>query len=132
MGTETNILEICDIYKQFGGINALNGIKLSIRENEIHAIVGENGAGKSTLIKLITGAITPTSGIIKFAGKEYGKMNPALALDMGITAIYQEFNLIPSMTVAENIFFGCEKMNKFFIDSEGMNEKTTEIFQAGS
>jgi len=130
MGTETNILEICDIYKQFGGINALNGIKLSIRENEIHAIVGENGAGKSTLIKLITGAITPTSGIIKFAGKEYGKMNPALALDMGITAIYQEFNLIPSMTVAENIFFGCEKMNKFFIDSEGMNEKTTEIFQA--
>lgn len=129
MLTETNILEICDIYKRFGGINALSGIRLGIRKNEIHAIVGENGAGKSTLIKLITGAITPTSGILKFEGKEYSKMNPALALDMGITAIYQEFNLIPSLTVAENIFFGCEKMNKIFMDSEGMNEKTTEIFR---
>ena len=100
-----NILEVYHISKRFGGIHALKDISFSVRKGEVHALVGENGAGKSTFIKILTGAHEPSSGTIKFDGKEYKALMPAQALDIGIAAIYQEFNLIPFLTVSENIYF---------------------------
>ena len=83
------ILEVHKISKRFGGIKALNNIDFSVRRGEVHALVGENGAGKSTFIKILTGAHAPSEGKIMFDGKEYSGLTPALALDAGITAIYQ-------------------------------------------
>ena len=83
------ILEVHKISKRFGGIKALNNIDFSVRRGEVHALVGENGAGKSTFIKILTGAHTPSEGKIMFDGKAYSGLTPSLALDAGITAIYQ-------------------------------------------
>jgi len=124
-----NILEVRGISKRFGGIEALKDITFSVRRGEVHALVGENGAGKSTFIKILTGAHAPSSGTIWFDGKEYGQLTPALALDIGITAIYQEFNLIPFLSVSENIYFGCELMKNGLLDYEQMNRKTEEMFK---
>jgi ribose transport system ATP-binding protein len=127
--TSDYILETRDIHKRYSGVNALNGINLKIRRGEVHALVGENGAGKSTLIKLLTGAISPTKGSIMFEGQVYNALNPSMALQLGITAIYQEFNLIPYLSVAENIFFGCEKMKNGLVDYNEMNRLTVELFR---
>lgn len=122
------ILEICDVSKKYGGIQALNGINMKIKKGEVHALVGENGAGKSTLIKVLTGAIKPTTGYLVYEGKKYEEMKPDLSFKIGITAIYQEFNLIPYLTVAENIFFGNEKMNGIFRDTKKMDTMSKELF----
>ena len=123
------ILEVHKISKRFGGIKALNNIDFSVRRGEVHALVGENGAGKSTFIKILTGAHAPSEGKIMFDGKEYSGLTPALALDAGITAIYQEFNLIPFLSVSENIYFGRELMKQGFLDYEQMNENTKKMFK---
>lgn len=123
------ILETNDIRKSFGGIEALKGISIKVKRGEVHAIVGENGAGKSTLIKILTGAITPTSGTITFEHKEYAQLTPESSAQIGITAIYQDFNLIPFLSVAENIFFGVEKTKGAFCDFKRMRRETIELFE---
>lgn len=124
-----NILEVRGISKRFGGIEALKNIDFSVRRGEVHALVGENGAGKSTFIKILTGAHAPSSGSIWFDGKEYSHFTPAQALDIGITAIYQEFNLIPFLSVSENIYFGCELMKNGLLDYEQMNNNAKGMFK---
>ena len=94
-----NILELKNVTKKYPGVIALKNASLAIREGEVHALVGENGAGKSTLIKTITGAIQPEEGTIIYQGKEYSGLNPILSGQIGIEAIYQEFNLAPDLTV---------------------------------
>ena len=126
---DDNILEVRGISKRFGGIEALKDISFSVRRGEVHALVGENGAGKSTFIKILTGAHAPSGGTISFDGKEYPYLTPALALDIGITAIYQEFNLIPFLSVSENIYFGCELMKNGLLDYKSMNRNTKELFK---
>lgn len=107
------ILSLKNITKQYPGVTALDDMSIDFCEGEVHALLGENGAGKSTLIKIIAGAITPTSGSIEFAdGAVYQEMNPQKAKEYGIEVIYQEFNLVGCLTVAENICFG-EKYGKF-------------------
>lgn len=128
-GKQDNILEVHKISKRFGGIRALNHIDFSVRRGEVHALVGENGAGKSTFIKILTGAHAPSEGKIIFEGKEYAALTPALALESGITAIYQEFNLVSFLTVSENIYFGCELMKHGLLDYEQMNKNTKKMFQ---
>ena len=127
--TAENILEVCNISKRFGGIHALKDINFSVRRGEVHALVGENGAGKSTFIKILTGAYAPSSGAILFDGKKYNALTPALALNIGITAIYQEFNLIPFLTVSENIYFGCELIKNGLLDYRQMNANTEKMFE---
>lgn len=100
------LLELKNVVKTYPGVRALAGVDFSVEAGEIHALVGENGAGKSTLIKIITGAIPATEGSIVFDGKPIRHNSPELSLSLGIAAIYQEFNLVPKMTVAENIFIG--------------------------
>lgn len=126
---EDYILEVKNICKHFSGVKALDNISFKIRRGEVHALVGENGAGKSTFIKVLTGAHMPSSGTIVYEGKEYKELNPMLALELGITAIYQEFNLIPYLTVAENIYFGCEKLKGGLLDKQTMLDDCKKLFQ---
>lgn len=124
-----NILEVQGLTKVYPGVVALDHMNLQVRRGEIHAIMGENGAGKSTLIKSITGAITPDDGVIRFDGKEYTHLEPKTALDVGIGVIYQEFNLVAGLSVAENIFLGNYSGNGFTVDFKTMNEKSVEAMK---
>jgi ribose transport system ATP-binding protein len=100
------ILEIKGLSKAFPGVKALEAVDISIREGEIHALVGENGAGKSTLIKILAGAYHKDKGEIFFDGKAIDIRNPHHAQQIGISTIYQEFNLAPHLNVTENILLG--------------------------
>jgi simple sugar transport system ATP-binding protein len=100
--TET-FLELKDIYKSFGGVQALRGVDLTIRSGEIHCLAGENGSGKSTLIKVISGAHNPSKGEIFIEGKRIPHLDPIDAIEHGIQVIYQDFAVFPNLTVAENI-----------------------------
>ncbi|MCD8241788.1 MAG: sugar ABC transporter ATP-binding protein [Lachnospiraceae bacterium] len=126
---EDIILKVQDITKIYPGVRALDGVSFEVRRGEVHAICGENGAGKSTLIKVLTGAIEPTSGTIEFKGKTYEKLNPKLSMELGISVIYQEFSLIPYLTVAENIFYGREIRKGVVRDIKAMEEKARELCQ---
>ncbi|NPV53514.1 MAG: sugar ABC transporter ATP-binding protein [Firmicutes bacterium] len=103
---EAPILEMRNIKKRFPGVLALDGVNLAVYSGEIHALVGENGAGKSTLMKIIAGAYQKDSGEILLNGKPVEINTPADAQALGIAIIYQDLNLIPDLSVAENIFFG--------------------------
>ena len=124
-----NILEIMNLHKTYPGVVAIDNISMSFRKGEIHAIVGENGAGKSTLIKSITGAIVPDRGLIRFDGNEYARLDPELSSGVGIGAIYQEFTLIPALSVAENIFLGTYAGNGLIVDFKEMNKKAIEALK---
>ena len=102
------VLSLENITKKYPGVLALNNVSIDFLEGEVHALLGENGAGKSTLIKAVAGAIDIDSGIIKINGQEYSKMTPSLSRSLGIEVIYQEFNLVPTLSVAENIYL-CER-----------------------
>ena len=121
------ILALKEISKIYPGVVALDRVSVEFRRGEIHALCGENGAGKSTLIKVITGAIKPESGKIILDGKEYLSVTPALARASGIEAIYQEYNLVDTMSAAENICFG-QQTGKF-VDYKAMNEVASNIFK---
>ncbi len=124
-----NILEIKNLTKTYPGVIALDNVSMSIKRGEIHAIVGENGAGKSTLIKSITGAIIPNKGIILFDGNEYDHLDPKLSSHKGIGVIYQEFNLVPALSVAENIFLGNYSGNGVVVNFKEMNRKAAEAME---
>jgi ribose transport system ATP-binding protein len=104
------LLQLRGITKTFPGVVALNGVSIDFERGEIHAIVGENGAGKSTLIKLIGGKYQPDSGDILFKGEPVRIPTPHRALEMGISTVYQEYNLIPDLRVIENIMLGREPL----------------------
>ena len=96
------LLELEGLTKRFPGVVALDGVDLSVAAGEIHALVGENGAGKSTLIKLLCGGYTPDGGEMRLSGVSYLPASPLAALKAGIRVVYQEFNLLPFLSVAEN------------------------------
>jgi ABC-type sugar transport system ATPase subunit len=104
----TNILEMRGISKSFPGVRALDDVTFTCRAGEVHALVGENGAGKSTLMKILAGVYQPDAGEIVLRDAPVQLANPRVAQNSGISIIYQEFNLIPYMTVAENIMLGRE------------------------
>ena len=106
-----NILTLKNVTKRYPGVVALSDVSIEVRRGEVLALIGENGAGKSPMIKTITGAIQPDEGVITFEGQGYKALNPTLTRDLGIAAIYQEFTLAPTLTVAENIFMG-QKVNE--------------------
>jgi ABC-type sugar transport system ATPase subunit len=103
---ERNILSLRDVTKAFSGIQALGGVSFDLRQGEVHALVGENGAGKSTLIKIVAGAYVPDGGEIEIDGETHAALTPDGARRLGIGVVYQEFNLLPELSVAENIFLG--------------------------
>ncbi|MCP1103022.1 ribose transport system ATP-binding protein [Aequitasia blattaphilus] len=123
------ILELKEIKKVYPGVTALNGVSIDFYPGEAHAICGENGAGKSTFIKCITGAIKPTEGRIVFKGEEVTDNSPLKSMDLGISAIYQEFNLIPFLSVAENIFYGNYPTRKGLVDFDKMEKESERILE---
>ncbi len=125
---DKTILSLHNISKAYPGVIALSGIDLDFIEGEIHGLVGENGAGKSTMIKVIAGAIEPTSGKFVIDGKDYERISPRTAKDIGIEVIYQEFNLVASLSVAENLFLGDMPGNAAFVDFDTMRAETKKVF----
>jgi ABC-type sugar transport system ATPase subunit len=123
------LLRMTGIVKNFPGVKALDGVSLDVREGEVHGLLGENGAGKSTLLKILAGALTPDAGSIEFDGREVSLPAPQAAQALGIVTIYQEFNLIPSMTVEENLFLGREPVAGPFVSWPKMRQGTREIAQ---
>ena len=107
------ILRLEEITKEFPGVKALDQVHLDILRGEVHALCGENGAGKSTLMKIISGAQSFTSGRMFFEGESVQFKTTREAQDSGISMIYQEFNLIPELSVAENLFIGRVPVNKY-------------------
>ncbi|MCA9896268.1 MAG: ATP-binding cassette domain-containing protein, partial [Anaerolineae bacterium] len=103
------LIEAVDIVKVYpNGVLANDKVKLSVEKGEIHALVGENGAGKSTLMKILYGLEQPTSGEIRLRGKAVEIPNPHVAIDLGIGMVHQNFMLVDSFTIAENIILGKE------------------------
>ena len=124
------VLEMEGISKHFGATRALNGVKLTVRSHEIHALMGENGAGKSTLMKVLSGVYQPDTGIIKVDGKPIGITKPADARAAGISLIYQELSVATNLTVAENVFMGSEPRTPWgMADIAEMNRRTEEVLR---
>ena len=123
------LLRMRNITKSFPGVLALKGVEFELRAGEIHAIIGENGAGKSTLMKVLLGIYQPDEGTIHLKGKPFHAKNPRHAQDQGISMIYQEFNLVPDLTVAENIFLAREqrKFHNLLIDDKAMLFETRKF-----
>jgi ABC-type sugar transport system ATPase subunit len=103
------LLEMHGIVKQFPGVRALDGVDLDVRAGEVHCLLGQNGAGKSTLIKVLAGAHQPDAGTISWRGEQVALSGPQAALSRGIATIYQELDLVPGLSVADNIFLGRER-----------------------
>ncbi len=106
------ILEMRDISKSFGGVQALRNVSFACRSGTVHALVGENGAGKSTLMKILAGAYQADTGEIIYKGQRYTNLGTRQALEQGISIIYQELNLIPYMDAAQNIYLGREPLDR--------------------
>lgn len=122
------VLEVRHITKTYPGVVALDDVSFDVEKGEILALIGENGAGKSTVIKSIAGAIEFDSGSIVIDGKEYTKLTPAIAKEAGIGVVYQELNLVPSLSIMENIFLGEKLGNKFYgPDFAEMKRRSEEV-----
>jgi len=117
------------IEKTFPGVHALKQCRFELRSGEVHALLGENGAGKSTLMKILSGVYPKDAGKIIYKGKEVEIPNTKAAQDLGISIIFQELNLIPHLTVAQNVFIGREprKGVRFILNEKEINEKTQKI-----
>jgi len=128
MSQDTSLLQLKDIKKRFGTIRALDGVSLEVNKGEVLALVGDNGAGKSTLIKTIVGYHQPTSGEIWWKGERVNFNNPDEALDRGIAVVYQDMELIPSLTVARNLFLGKEPTTSLGrLDFDRMYDETKDV-----
>ncbi|MEE8191043.1 MAG: ATP-binding cassette domain-containing protein, partial [Candidatus Scalindua sediminis] len=98
--------ELKNVTKVFPGVKAINNLSLKIYSGEVHGMIGENGSGKSTIVKCLSGVYQPTSGKIFYRGNPIVIHDPMMACSLGVATIYQELSLVPSLTVAENIYIG--------------------------
>jgi ribose transport system ATP-binding protein len=127
----TEVLAIHNLTKAFGDTVALDNVDFTLFAGEVHCLVGENGAGKSTLIKILSGAERPDKGIITVFGKEFGRLTPDQSLELGIATIYQDVELVTSLTVADNIFLGHEIKTKWgVINYAAQNRKARETLES--
>ncbi|MFB4353984.1 sugar ABC transporter ATP-binding protein [Microbacterium sp. LS_15] len=123
------ILRVEGISKGFPGVQALKDVHLEVRQGEVLVLVGENGAGKSTLMKILSGIYTKDEGTITFEGQEVELTSPLQAQQLGVTIIHQELNLMPDLTVAQNIFVGREPKNGPFLSERRLNSQTAELLK---
>ncbi len=126
MGPSHSVLEAVGVSRSFGPIEVLSDISLQIRGGEVHAVIGENGAGKSTLMKIASGHLAPTRGVLKLDGAPVELKGPVDAERRGIVLVHQEIMLAPDLTIAENMFLGREARRGFRVDDREMNRRATE------
>ena len=126
------LLEMRAITKSFPGVQALDAVDFSLRSGEIHALLGENGAGKSTLIKVLTGVERQDRGVIELDGREILAKSPHHAQTLGISTVYQEVNLCPNLSIAENILIGREPRFAGSIDWRRLNARAAQILECPS
>ena len=121
------LLEMRSITKRFPGVVALDRVDFELERGEVHVLLGENGAGKSTLVKMLAGAYRPDEGEILLDGEAASISSATDAQKLGISTIYQEFNLVPQFTVAENIFLGRQPRRFGFVDRRKMREEARKL-----
>ena len=123
-----NLLDVRDVCKQFPGVKALDGVEMQVRKGEVHALLGENGAGKSTLLKILSAALRADRGEATLDGVTLEPSEtPRERQRAGLVTIYQEFNLLPFMSIAENIYLGCEPERRGFIDWAAMHDNSRAL-----
>jgi ribose transport system ATP-binding protein len=129
---QSSALRMDNICKSFPGVRALDGVSFEVRAGEVHALMGENGAGKSTLMKILAGAYHADSGHIYLNGQQVTMDSPQKAMDLGVNIIYQEFNLVPHLSVAENIYLGREPRSAIpgFVDTRKMREDAQKVMDS--
>ena len=124
------LLEMRGIRKSFGMTHVLHGIDLIIEEGKVYALAGENGAGKSTLCNILSGAYSPSEGVIIYKGREFKSLSIEMAKkELGIRMVHQELQILPMMTIAENVFIGDEISNKGFVNKKEMNNRTKHLLE---
>ncbi len=125
------LVQMEGIEKSFPGVHALSDACFELRSGEVHALVGENGAGKSTLMKILAGVYSKDAGRIVYKGREVQIPNPRAAQNLGISMIHQELNLMPHLTVAQNIFIGREPRarTRLLLDEGKLNEQAKQLFE---
>ncbi|NWB93107.1 sugar ABC transporter ATP-binding protein [Pseudomonas agarici] len=127
-GGSPYLLEVINVSKSFPSVIALSNVQLRVRPGSVLALMGENGAGKSTLMKIVAGIYPPDAGELRLRGKPVTFDAPLMALQSGIAMIHQELNLMPHMSIAENIWIGREQLNRFhMIDHREMHRCTTHL-----
>lgn len=125
------LIEATGLTKRYAGTTALDGVDFDLRAGEVHCLVGENGAGKSTLIKILTGAVRQEEGAIKIRGDDASGLNLRERRDRGVSVIYQDLNLVPHLTVAENIYLGHElRTSRGTLDTRGMERGAQEVIDS--
>jgi galactofuranose transport system ATP-binding protein len=130
VATTGRVLEAAGVLKVFPGVRALDHVSFTLGRGEVHALVGENGAGKSTLIKVLTGVYQADAGQVRYRDEVVSFSSPLDAQRAGISTIYQEVNLVPSMSVARNLFLGREPRGRFrLIDFGAVHERAREILK---
>jgi ribose transport system ATP-binding protein len=128
-GTGVPLLETKGLSKHYPGVDALVDVDFELRPGEVHALFGENGAGKSTLISILSGANQPTRGEIRFRGEPIMLANVGAARVRGISAVYQEFSLVPQLTVAENLFLGDEPVRYGLLDRKSESQRARALLE---
>lgn len=123
------IVRMKNINKTFGAVQALINAEFTLLKGEVHALLGENGAGKSTLIKVLTGVEHRDSGTVYLGDKETNPKHPFDAQNLGISTVYQEVNLSPNLSVAENIFIGRQPTKRKFISWKTLNQRAKEVLE---
>jgi ribose transport system ATP-binding protein len=122
------LLRVLGASKSFPGVQAVDDVHFDLRHGEVHALVGENGAGKSTLMKLLAGIDQPDAGEFFLDGAQYTPSSPRHAQELGISVIHQELNLMPDLTVAQNIYIGREpRVSGIFLSDRALNRRTREL-----
>lgn len=124
------IISLKNVHKSFGGVSVLNGVDFDLQKGSVHALVGQNGAGKSTMMKILTGVYTCDSGAIYIDGSKVKMNSYSDAVSHGISLIFQELSLTPTLTVAENIFLNREILEGPFLDKKSMERKAHELLQS--
>ena len=122
-----NVLEIRNLVKDYPGVRAVNDVSFNIQRNTVHCLVGENGAGKSTLIKILTGAVARTDGVVLLNGKNYCASSPKEAKNKGISTLFQELNVVDQLTVEENLTLGAEDTRFGFLRKTDKIKKVIDV-----
>ena len=124
------VVSMKKIQKSFPGVHALDDAQIELKKGEVHGLIGENGAGKSTLMKVLTGIYERDSGTVVVKGREVHYKTPGDALEDGISMIHQELNLMPHLTVADNIFIGREPKKGLVLDKREVNRQTKALLES--